>query len=105
MPALDIPISSKQGLHVIHEPAPPESPLYSIVFVHGLGGSARETWTHAESGGFWPEWLAQEEVIRDARIMTFGYNAKVNNIYAPRVVLGVFDWAMKLLESVTTRNR
>lgn len=33
-----------------------------IVFVHGLGGDARETWRHQASDGdnFWPRWFGED---------------------------------------------
>jgi hypothetical protein len=44
------------------------------VAVHGLGGDAIHTWTHAKSKAFWlKDFLPQQ--IPDARIMTFNYNA------------------------------
>ena len=36
------------GLWVMHEPKM-GTEIVNIVFVHGLGGSARETWTHYPS--------------------------------------------------------
>src|SRR4051812_48652913 len=31
-----------------------------IVFVHGLDGHWRDTWSTSGPDGFWPEWLADE---------------------------------------------
>ncbi|MCJ1279947.1 Kinesin light chain 3 [Puttea exsequens] len=51
------------------------TPSIDIVAVHGLGGDAITTWTHPKSNAFWlKDFLPQQ--IPDARIMTFGYNAK-----------------------------
>lgn len=52
----------------------------SIVFVHGLNPSnnpdhAWDTWTHTDTGTFWPLLLQAE--IPHARIMIFDYNSRV----------------------------
>ena len=44
----------------------------SIVFVHGLNGHPKNTWSHG-NGFFWPWEL--RNVLNKARVMTFGYNA------------------------------
>jgi protein SERAC1 len=49
--------------------------LNSIVFVHGLTGNRRNTWTHPD-GVFWPEDLLTKD-LPTARVMTFGYDADV----------------------------
>lgn len=46
--------------------------LCSFVFVHGLNGHPKNTWTHG-NGFFWP-WELRKEFTK-ARVMTFGYNA------------------------------
>jgi hypothetical protein len=46
-----------------------------IIFLHGLGGSKRGTWTHAETNWFWPERLASEKGFDGVRIALFGYDA------------------------------
>jgi len=52
--------------------------LQSIVFVHGLTGNRRNTWTHND-GGFWPQELLPKD-LPTARIMTFGYDVDVVGI-------------------------
>lgn len=46
--------------------------ILDIVFVHGLGGDRRGTWTNA-NGGFWPEWLAQD--FPQCRVFVAGYES------------------------------
>ncbi|CAF9941047.1 MAG: hypothetical protein HETSPECPRED_002855 [Heterodermia speciosa] len=54
----------------------PLKPSIDIVFVHGLYGGREATWTHEQSKVFWPKDLLPRD-IEDARIHSFGYNAKV----------------------------
>lgn len=57
---------------------PPSTPSLDIIFVHGLGGASRRTWSKFQDPGlFWPQqWLPREADIDAARILTFGYNAR-----------------------------
>lgn len=48
----------------------------SIVFVHGLYGDREATWTHSQTNVFWPKDLLPGD-IKDARILSFGYDAKI----------------------------
>ena len=43
-----------------------------IVFIHGLEGDARSTWTHS-NGVFWPDWVAED--LSNANVWTLGYEA------------------------------
>jgi hypothetical protein len=52
--------------------------LNSMVFVHGLTGNRKTTWTH-KNGTFWPRTLAED--VPNARIMTFGYDADVVKLW------------------------
>lgn len=80
------------GLTVLHEPV-----LYriaDIIFVHGLGGSSRDTWSDGhDPQKFWPQkWLPAEPAIAQARILTFGYESRF-----PVGATGILDWATSLL--------
>ncbi|KAK3986076.1 hypothetical protein QBC44DRAFT_144648 [Cladorrhinum sp. PSN332] len=65
------------GLTTLHEPAPPIAAVADIIFVHGLGGGSRKTWSfspHPEE--FWPQaWLSRDGEFCDVRVHTFGYKA------------------------------
>lgn len=47
------------------------------MFVHGLGGGSRKTWSkNHDPRLFWPKhWLPLDSDVRKARILSFGYNA------------------------------
>jgi hypothetical protein len=85
------------GLHVLHE-SKTGTDIVSIVFVHGLGGSARETWTHYPSKTFWPALLHEDDRFNNVRISTFGYDADFNNIFAAKNILSIPDFAKQLLD-------
>ncbi|CZR64396.1 related to calcium-independent phospholipase A2 [Phialocephala subalpina] len=63
-----------------------------IVFVHGLNGDPRQTWTSKNNGAFWPSQLLPVSLkSAQARILVYGYNADVytfgSNKGAPRYVV------------------
>ncbi|KZL79517.1 hypothetical protein CI238_05843 [Colletotrichum incanum] len=67
-------IKGPLGLNLLHEPS---EPTIDFVFIHGLGGGSRKTWSHsAEPGMFWPkDWLPNEVGFRHVRIHSYGYNS------------------------------
>lgn len=52
----------------------PQNPAVDVCFVHGVGGGNVSTWTLKEV--CWPRDLLPED-IPDARILSFGYDAKI----------------------------
>jgi hypothetical protein len=84
------------GLKVVHRPA--EARTVDIVFVHGLGGSSRRTWSKDHNPDFfWPlKFLPFETGIREARISTFGYNANFRG-GGRKNKLSILDFAKNLL--------
>ncbi|KAK8138008.1 NACHT and WD domain-containing protein [Apiospora sp. TS-2023a] len=87
--------SGPLGLNVIY--TPDNAHKVDIVFVHGLGGTSRWTWTkHRDPELFWPlTFLPLEPDICLARILTFGYNAGFHK--TGNVSTSVFDFAKELL--------
>jgi hypothetical protein len=69
--------------------------LIDVIFIHGLGGSSRGTWTHPKAG-FWPTWLQKKGGLENLRISTFGYDANWNPTKRSNA-LGIADFARKLL--------
>ena len=52
-------------------------PSADLVFIHGLGGGSRKTWSKSSATEhFWPqEWLPRDPAFRQVRIHSFGYDA------------------------------
>lgn len=84
------------GLHVVHRPAGPRKA--DIIFVHGLGGTSRSTWSkYKDLEYFWPhKFLPLEADIAQTRILTFGYDANFRP-GSGRHVITVLDFAKDLL--------
>lgn len=84
------------GLTLVHQPE--TTPSLDIIFVHGLGGTSRATWSWERNPDFfWPEkWLRFEPDIKTARILSFGYNANFAATGSTPIT-GVIDFAKDLL--------
>jgi hypothetical protein len=101
-PSRDTAEPNPFGLEILYEPKTlPANPV-QIVFVHGLGGSKRGTWTHGESR-FWPDWLPDEKGLENVRIATFGYNSAFN-VLEPNTNLSIPIFANQLLFSMSQLN-
>lgn len=98
-------VVSDEGFTVLHDPAKPEC---DIVFVHGLQGHPKKTWTFshppssvkrwglfsrpkskvtsdAPQSVFWPCDLLREDLINadiPARISTYGYGSRVTEFFS-----------------------
>lgn len=55
----------------------PPVPLVDLIFVHGLGGGSRKTWSRTSSiTHFWPqEWLPKDPSFTNVRVHSFGYDS------------------------------
>lgn len=86
------------GLTTVYIPSSDQPVIADVVFVHGLNGGSRSTWSQGgDPALFWPgEWLPGECAFRDVGIHTFGYPSDVGR----RSVLGVRDFARSLLSAV-----
>ncbi|PMD20579.1 hypothetical protein NA56DRAFT_170291 [Hyaloscypha hepaticicola] len=62
------------GLNLLYSSS---EPLVDLVFVHGLGGGSRKSWSKTNSISlYWPqEWLPKDPAFKNVRIHSFGYNS------------------------------
>jgi triacylglycerol esterase/lipase EstA (alpha/beta hydrolase family) len=76
--------------------------LVDFVFVHGLGGGSRKTWSKTPSDvHFWPKrWLPKDPDFANVRIWSFGYDS----IYAKKKsdVLNIDDFGRALLGALSS---
>ncbi|KAM7208213.1 putative WD40 domain containing protein [Naviculisporaceae sp. PSN 640] len=80
------------GLILVHGTGNSEA---DIIFVHGLGGSCRKTWSrNRDPDIFWPAWIRHEEGLSKFRAFTFGYNA---NFRDSDTRLSILDFSKSLL--------
>jgi len=80
----------------VHNPA--DGHKLDIIFVHGLGGTSRLSWSkNKDLEKFWPlKFLPLEPDICHGRILTFGYNASIFR-NASNKSSSVLDFAKELL--------
>ncbi|OKL64272.1 hypothetical protein UA08_00936 [Talaromyces atroroseus] len=93
------------------------SPNRSIILVHGLFGDAYKTWTarvsdtlraqdhtqpRNEDGVFWPRDLLPD-VIKDANVFTWGYNADIDSLFTAASQNTVKQYAENLLADIADR--
>ena len=91
------PSADDFGLTLVH--SCPE-PLVDFIFVHGLGGTSRRSWSwQRDPRNFWPEWLGKEAELCKSRIFTFGYNADFSGRHT---LLKILDFAKDLLFRMKT---
>ena len=81
------------GLNTLFQPA--DAPVAELVFVHGLGGGSRSTWTKSgDASTYWPqEWLPHDAGFKDVIIRSFGYNSD----WTKESTLNLHDFSKSLL--------
>ncbi|KAI4206395.1 MAG: hypothetical protein LQ346_001104 [Caloplaca aetnensis] len=84
------------GLNTLYIPT--GTTIADLVFVHGLGGGSRSTWTKdGEPSLYWPkEWLPDDPGFQDVRIHSFGYNSN----WEKESSLNVHDFSKSLLSAI-----
>jgi hypothetical protein len=81
------------GLNTLYDP--PDLAIADLIFVHGLRGGSRSTWTKsADPSLYWPkEWLPKDAGFQDVRIHSFGYDSH----WEKESSLNIYDFAQSLL--------
>lgn len=73
-----------------------------LVFVHGLRGSPLKTWSHGDI--FWPQHLLMDD-LKNARVITWGYDASIINAFKPASKESLFGHAETLLNDLARLRR
>lgn len=77
-----------------------QDPILDLIFVHGLGGTSKGTWSWKnDPTHFWPTWLNDDVELSRSRIFTFGYNAAFSGQYS---ISNMLDFAKDLLFRMKT---
>ena len=90
-------LTGSLGLTLLFEPG---EVLADFVFVHGLRGGSRKTWSFsADPAHFWPkEWLPRDSDFKNIRIHTFGYNSDWGESKGSD--FNVHDFGQNLIEEI-----
>jgi len=85
------------GLCLLFEPS---EPLVDLIFVHGLRGGSRKTWSKTKDPyHYWPkEWLPRDPRFKNVRIHSFGYNADWGE--TKQSFLNIHDFGKSLLGAI-----
>lgn len=86
------------GLTTLHEPGLGQSAIADIIFVHGLNGGSKSTWSKGNNDtNFWPKsWLPMDDAFCDVRVHSFGYSSGISR----ESILNVRDFANSLLSAI-----
>ncbi|KAL1880559.1 hypothetical protein VTK73DRAFT_5572 [Phialemonium thermophilum] len=88
------------GLVTLYDPPSPLIATAELVFIHGLGGGSRKSWSYSsDPHHFWPQaWLPVDPAFRDVRVHSFGYAADWGE--RRQSTLNIHDFGQMLLGSL-----
>ena len=78
-----------------------ENALVDIIFVHGLTGDVKETWSSESGDGNWPEWLSED--VETISTYSLGYPASLFEKWAKKE-MDIFERAGNVLEHLTAHE-
>lgn len=93
----DDPRTGPLGLTQLNVPL---EPLIEIVFVHGVGGGSRKSWSKSVADEhYWPQaWLPQDLDFQNARVHPFGYTSAKSEVV--QTIAAIPDIANSLLSAL-----
>ena len=102
---LEFPTNSRNdkgplGLTTLYQPLESAQLVVDLVFIHGLGGGSRKTWSlSSDNAHYWPQaWLPHDEDFAGSvRIHTFGYKADWDWTAPRNSPLNIQDFGQSLL--------
>jgi hypothetical protein len=71
-----------------------------IIFVHGLRGSAKETWLNKNTNAYWPQLMGEDKVFERFDIYTASYQAGLNIEELTTQLMGEIDPFFQKYESI-----
>ncbi|PGH31899.1 hypothetical protein GX50_05334 [[Emmonsia] crescens] len=85
------------ALNLLHRP---ENPRVDLIFVHGLGGGSRKTWSLTKDiKHFWPKsWLPKDPAFENVRIYSFGYSSDWSK--GKDNTMNIYDYGLSLLTAM-----
>lgn len=72
-----------------------QNALIDVIFVHGLTGDVKETWSNESGNGYWPEWLSED--VETISTYSLGYPASLFEKWAKKE-MDIFERAGNVLE-------
>lgn len=92
------------GLSTLSKPSPSFPVVADIIFIHGLGGGSRKTWSYSpDPDHFWPQkWLSSDPDFVDVGIHSFGYDSDWAKLQ--RSFCQITDFAHALLGEISNHR-
>ena len=92
------------GPYIIHDDCGEGGRGVDLIFVHGLRGRRFGTWT--KGNVCWPrDLLTREEDLRGTRIITWGYDAKIAQLFHQTSQESIFGHAETLLSDLARHRK
>lgn len=97
------PEVQRLGLTILHPTTKSNqtvTPVADVVFVHGMGGHPRNSWSHRDNKTFWPGQLLPADQS-NLRIMTYGYgSAPTRGYFQPANKMNISDHGSLFLNAL-----